>query len=137
MLLVDRRGLPLSIDIESANVNEVKLLERLVECRMLPKLPPERLIYDKAADSNPLRARMAEVGVDLICPTRKNRKYGPMPDKRKLRRYRRRWIVERTISWLHNFRRTVVRWELHAHLFKAFVQPAAIVILLNKFQDRF
>jgi len=84
MLLVDRRGLPLSIDIESANVNEVKLVERLVECRMLPKLPPERLIYDKAAGSNPLRARMAEVGVDLICPTRKNRKYGPMPDKRKL-----------------------------------------------------
>ena len=114
-------------------MNEVKLIERLVECRMLPKLPPERLIYDKAADSNPLRVRMAEAGVDLICPPRKNRKYGPMPDRRKLRRYRRRWIVERTISWLHNFRRTVVRWEFHAHLFKAFVQLAAIVILLNKF----
>lgn len=133
MLLVDRRGLPLSIDTESANVNEVILIERLVERRLIAELSPERLIYDKAADSNPLRARMAHAGVDLISPTRKNRKHGPMPDKRKLRRYRRRWIVERTISWLHNFRRTVVRWEYHAHLFKAFVQLAAVVILLNRF----
>ena len=133
MLLVDRRGLPLSIDTESANVNEVRLIERLVERSLISEVPPERLIYDKAADSNPLRARMAENGIDLICPTRKNRIHGPMPDKRKLRRYKRRWIVERTIGWLHNFRRTVVRWEYHAHLFKAFVQLAAAVILLKRF----
>ena len=133
MLLVDRRGLPLSIDTESANVNEIKLIERLVDRSLISEVPPERLIYDKAADSNPLRARMAAGGIDLICPTRKNRKHGPMPDKRKLRRYKRRWIVERTIGWLHNFRRTVVRWEYHAHLFKAFVQLAATVILLNRF----
>lgn len=133
MLLVDRRGLPLSIDTESANVNEVMLIERLLERRVITNVLPERLIYDKAADSNPLRTRMAEGGVDLISPTRKNRKHGPMPDKRKLRRYRRRWIVERTISWLHNFRRTVVRWEYHGHLFKAFVQLAAAVVLLNRF----
>jgi len=47
MLLVDRRGLPLSIDIQSANANEVKLVER----RLLAKLSPKRLIYDRAADS--------------------------------------------------------------------------------------
>jgi transposase len=133
MLLVDAHGIPLSIDTESANVNEVRLIERLVDNRLVTEHQPERLIYDKACDSNPLRDRMQLQGIDFICPTRKNRKYGPMPDKRKLRRYKRRWIVERTISWLHNFRRTVVRWEYYAHLFKAFVQLAAITIVLKRF----
>jgi transposase len=129
MLLVGSGGFPLAIDTESANVNEVRLIERLVDNRSLPKHVPERLIYDKAADSNPLRARLSNQNIDLICPNRKSRKHGPMQDKRKLRRYRRRWIVERTISWIHNFRRTVVRYEFYAHLFKSFVQLAAIVIL--------
>jgi len=133
MLLVDAHGIPLSIDSESANVNEVRLIERLVDNRLVTEHQPERLISDKACDSNPLRDRMQQQGIDFICPMRKNRKYGPMPDKRKLRRYKRRWIVESTISWLHNFRRTVVRWEYHVHLFKAFVQLAAITILLKRF----
>ena len=131
MLLVDANGIPLSIDTEAANVNEVCLIERLIERRILPKEPPRRLIYDKAADSNPLRAQLLKQNVDLICPNRKGRKHGPMQDKRKLRRYRRRWIVERTISWLHNFRRTVTRWEYHAHLYKAFVQLAAVLHIIK------
>ena len=75
---------------------------------------PERLIYDKAADSQKLRDRLADQGIDLICPHRefKNRKHTTQ-DGRKLRRYKRRWIVERSIAWLHNFRRVVTRWEYH------------------------
>ena len=133
MLLVDAGGIPLAIDTEAANVNEVCLIERLIGCSLLEDRLPERLIYDKAADSNPLRTRLLEQGIDLTCPPRRSRKHGPLQDKRKLRRYRRRWIVERTVSWLHNFRRTVVRWEYYAHLFKAFVQLAAIVTVLKQF----
>ena len=128
MLLTDRNGLPTSIDTEAANVNEVQLIERLIERTSLPESLPERLIYDKAADSNPLRARLEQQDIDLICPNRKGRKNGPFQDKRKLRRYKRRWIVERTISWIHNFRRTVVRYEYYAHLFQSFVRLAAISI---------
>ena len=133
MLLVDANGIPLSIDIEAANINEVQLIERLIERRVLKMTVPQRLVYDKAADSNPLRSRLEKQGIDLISPNRKGRKHGPMQDKRKLRRYKRRWIVERTISWIHNFRRTVVRYEYHADLFRAFVQLAIIVTLLNRF----
>lgn len=88
MLLVGASGIPLSIDIESANINEVQLIERLIERRVLKETVPQRLVYDKAADSNPPRGRLMEQDIDLISPNRKGRKYGPMQDQRKVRRYR-------------------------------------------------
>jgi transposase len=38
-----------------------------------------------------------------------------------LRRYRGRWVVERTIRWLHNCRRVITRWEWYPELFEGFV----------------
>jgi len=46
-----------------------------------------------------------------IYKERKNRKRPPRQNGRKLRRYRRRWKVERTFAWLGNYRCLVVRWE--------------------------
>ena len=39
------------------------------------------------------------------------RKRASLQEGCKLRRYKRRWKVERTISWVGNFRRLVVRWD--------------------------
>ena len=50
MLLVDREGIPLAVDIASANRNEVTLIEPLLQQRVLNPAP-EHLLYDKAADS--------------------------------------------------------------------------------------
>ena len=69
---------------------------------------PERLILDRGYDSDPLRRRLADRGIEMICPHRKNRKRAKTQDGRKLRRYKRRWKVERTFAWLGNFRRLVV-----------------------------
>ena len=91
-----------------------------------------RLIYDRAADSDPLRERLAERGIDLICPHRENRTKPPLQDRRKLRRYKRRWKIERTIAWLQNFRRVVVRYERKLKMFKAFVQLACTMITLKR-----
>jgi transposase len=91
------------------------------------------LLYDRAADSDHLRQRLARRGIELITPHRKNRKTAPLQDKRKLRRYRRRWKIERSISWLHNFRRLVTRYEYYAHLFQGFVQLACLIIVLRQF----
>jgi len=90
------------------------------------------LIYDKAADSDPLRARLARKGIELICPHRKNRKKPPTQDGRPLRRYKRRWTVERTFSWWGNFRRLVVRWEYHIEMYQAFVNVACLWIVLGQ-----
>jgi transposase len=64
---------------------------------------PARLIGDKAYDSDPLdRTLQDEYGIEMIAPNRRNRSRSQ--DARKLRRYRRRWKVERLFAWMHNFR---------------------------------
>lgn len=132
MVLTDGRGLPIGIDTASASPNEVTLIEPLLENRVLRR-KPRRLIYDMAADSDPLRMRLAKRGIELICPHRKNRVKRPTQDGRPLRRYRRRWKVERSISWLQNFRRLVTRYEYHAHLFHGLAQLACLIVVLKKF----
>ena len=57
MALVDGNGLPLAIDIESASPSEVKLIERLID-KAATEYVPNKLIYDKAADCDPLRSRL-------------------------------------------------------------------------------
>jgi IS4 transposase len=53
-------------------------------------------------------------------------------DGRKLRRYKRRWKIERLFAWLQNFRRLVVRYEHKDENFLGLVQLGCIVILLRK-----
>jgi transposase len=132
MVLTDGRGLPLGVDTASASPHEVTLIESLLDKCLLRK-KSRRLIYDLAADSDPLRTRLWRRGIDLICPHRKNRTKDATQDGRKLRRYRRRWKVERSISWLQNFRRLVTRYEYHAHLFHGFAQLACLIVTLKQF----
>jgi len=133
-LLIDGDVLPLGVDTESASLSEVNLIERLVD-RRISRRQPSRLICDKAADSDPLRERLAARRVDLICSHRRSRKKPATQDDRKVRRYKRRFKVERTTTWLQYFRRLVTRYEYHAHLFKGFVQLACLFTTLQKFRN--
>jgi len=76
-----------------------------------PKKSPLRLIADKGYDSDPLRKRLKEFKINLIVPHRNNRKKLKLRDGRKLKRYRKRWKIERTFAWLDNYRRLLVRHE--------------------------
>ena len=96
-----------------------------------PKTTPQRLIADRAYDSDPLRRRLARRGIQLICPHRKNRRKPPTQDGRSLRRYRRRWKIERTFAWLGNFRRLVVRYERSLPMYNAFFHVACLIITLR------
>src|SRR5262245_58570196 len=117
MVVVDGEGIPLACHLDAANKAEVNLLEPTLDNLDVQPTPtradkpaPWRLICDKGYDSDPLRERLLmERDIDLICPHRKNRTRPSMQDGRKLRRYSRRWKVERTFAWLGNFRRLVVR----------------------------
>ena len=92
---------------------------------------PQRLVGDKAYDSDRLDARLREAyHIELIAPNRRRR--GRTQDGRALRRYRRRWLVERVFAWLHNFRRLVVRWEYHVDNFLGMVQLGCLKILLRR-----
>src|SRR5215469_4936209 len=103
-VLVDGEGLPLGVRLESASPSEVTLAEAtLSEVRVPrekghPRQKPERVIADAGYDSDPLRRRLRQRGIELLAPYRRNNKHRRYADGRKMRRYKRRWIVERTIS---------------------------------------
>jgi transposase len=90
------------------------------------------LIGEKAYDSDPLDAALLEEGIEMIAPHRNNRKRPKTQDGRKLRRYKRRWKIERLFAWLSNFRRLVVRYEYKVENFLGMVQLGCIIILLRK-----
>ena len=138
MVVVDGQGVPLGNYLDSASPAEVTLVERTLAQvqvpragRGRPKSKPERLIADRAYDSDPLRRRLKKRGIQLICPHRKNRCKAPTQDGRALRRYRRRWKVERTFAWLGNFRRLVVRYERRLLMYNAFFHLACLIITLR------
>jgi transposase len=132
MAIADRHGLPIAACVANASPHEVTLVEETLDAAWTEYLP-ERLVGDKAYDSDVLDARLLdERGVDLISPNRRNR-LTKTQDGRKLRRYRRRWKIERVFAWLHNFRRLVVRYEYHATNFLGMLQLGCIVILLRHF----
>ncbi len=130
MAIVDGNGLPVAGRTESASPAEVTLVEDTLDCLWVPGYP-KRLIGDKAYDSDPLDEELADqYGTEMIAPNRRNR-IRRTQDGRPLRRYKRRWKVERLFAWLHNFRRLVVRWEYHAENFTAFFYLGCAVILLR------
>lgn len=110
------------------------LTERTLDAAFVDELPP-RLIADKAWDGRALQRRLKEErGIDLIAPKRKHS--GRPQDGRKLRRYKRRWKVERLFAWLKRWRRITTRWEEKAENFLGFVQLGCIVLLVRKLHPR-
>ena len=98
MVVADGKGIPIGLKLTSATPHESTLIEDTLDTirvprqgRGRPRKRFPRLIYDRAADSLPLRKRLKkERKIDLICPQRSNQKI-KIQDRRKLRRYRRRW----------------------------------------------
>ena len=132
MLLVDGRGLPISEMTIGANVAEVNTIETLIDIQVAGKRP-KHLLYDRAADADWLRESLRVRGIELVCPHRRGRKKKATQDGRSLRRYKKRWIVERTFSWLFNFRRLQTRYEFYPHLFEGFVVLACLLITFRGF----
>ena len=130
MAIADGAGLPLAAWTTSASPAEVTLVEQTIDASFYPWIY-ERLIGDKAYDSDGLDERLWEKrGIELISPNRRNRKVRTQ-DGRPLRRYKRRWKMERLFAWLQNFRRLVTRYERHAENFQGFVHLGCMVILLR------
>ena len=69
----------------------------------------------------------------MIAPHRHGRKKPETQDGRVLRRYRRRWKIERLFAWLQNFRRILTRHERKTQNYLGFVQLGCIKILLRQY----
>lgn len=131
MAMADRFGLPLAVCAASATPHEGTLVAPTLDSRFVADVP-ERLIGDRAYDADPLDDALAELGIEMIAPHRRGRTRPKTQDGRPLRRYKRRWKIERLFAWLGNFRRVVVRYERYALNYLGFVQLGCILILLRQ-----
>jgi transposase len=132
MILVDARGLPVAVTTGSASPHESTLVQGLFDF-MLTLEAPRRVIGDKAYDSDALDDELDDEGIEMIAPHRSNRKpENKTQDGRKLRRYARRWTVERTISWIQNFRRLCIRYDKSTAVFQGFLHLGCAILLIKQ-----
>jgi len=130
-LIVDRKGVPLALSIDSAGVGETSMVQQTLGFAE-SDAQPQRLIGDKGYDSDALDRTLADLGIEMIAPHRSNRRpENVTQDGRSLRRYKNRWVVERTIAWLGNHRRLLTRHEKYASLFGAFATLGCLMIALR------
>ena len=132
MVIADRGGLPVALSTGQAQPHETRFVPALLRGRFTVALPV-LLIGDKAYDSDPLDRELQALGVTLIAPHRRNRTRPPSQDGRPLRRYKRRWKVERLFAWFQNYRRLITRFEYYMENFRAFLYLAAFMILAKKY----
>ncbi len=130
MAIATDDSLPFAVSVQSASPHETQLVEEVLAGSFLDELPA-RLIGDKAYDSDALdRDLQQKYDIELIAPHRADRKHKTQ-DGRALRRYKKRWRVERLFAWLQWFRRLVTRYEYHIENFLGMIHLACVIILLR------
>lgn len=131
MVVAEGHGIPVALAVHSASPHEVKLAESTVNLidRKFRKCMGH-LVGDNAYDSLSLRFRLKSQGIHLVSPHKSNR-VNPVQDGRALRRYKRRWKIERTNAWLQNFRRVTTRWDRSDQIFSGWTKIACILITLR------
>jgi transposase len=131
-VLSDRGGLPLSVALSAASVNDAFALRPLV--RAVPAIRsrrgprrrrPGKLHADKAYDQADLRAWVRSRGIAVRIARRGIETSGKLG--------RHRWVIERTLAWLTGYRRLTLRYERNASHFLAFVTLAATITCYKKF----
>ena len=111
LVLTDGRGVPLGAAIDGADRNDHKLMRPALQAIPIERPEPtrrrpQRLRPDKGFDDDEPRALAAEFGFTPHLRTRGEEASA----KRRARAKARRWVVERTHSWLHRFRSILIRW---------------------------
>jgi len=89
----------------------------------------ENILWQRDESRLP-RTREGDADSVGSCPPKKNRVRPARQDGRPSRRYRRRWIVERTIGWLGNYRRVVVRYDRSLQICRGSLHIACFMIVL-------
>ena len=132
-VVTDAGGLPLGMTVAAANVCEQQLLVPALIDVPVAIPPGTPVIADKGHDSDPLRDDLEADGLVPIIPHRKNRVRASRNDGRRLRRYCRRWKIERTNAWLHCYRALAVRWSHYLFIYIGLVYLAFIHMALQRF----
>jgi putative transposase len=141
-MLTDGAGIPLAVALEGANRHDSRLLlatlDGLVVARPAPEgeedSPEQHLCLDAAYDSEPVRQELEARSYEPhISPAEEKKR----SERKRARQHSsggraRRWVVERTHSWLNRSRRLLVRWEKKTENYVAFVHLACAQLIFSK-----
>ncbi|WP_201698511.1 IS5 family transposase [Paraburkholderia hiiakae] len=130
-IIVDAQGIPLAVILTGANVHDVTQLDALVDAipclrgkRGRPLRKPKIVQGDRGYSSDAHRRRLRERGITPLL-ARLRAPHGSGLGKT-------RWVVERSIAWLHSFRRLKIRYERHAYIHEAFLSLACSMICWSR-----
>ena len=133
-LLVDASGIPLSIVASGAQVHDVKLLEPTLD-QIVIKRPPvkkplrENLCADKGYAGKPAKKAIEK---RHYVPHVRQRGEEIEAKRRNPRARARRWVVERTHSWLNRYRKLLVRFDKTALSFEGLLELACALIVFRQ-----
>jgi transposase len=149
-LIVDATGIPFGIEVGPGNENERNRLLPLLDALADRGIFPRELWADRGYDGEQLRAEIRKRGVEPVISRRRFRGE-PVADGPSNLVYRggrrrpktpdpfgrHRWPVERTNSWLRNWRRVATRWERHPDYWLAIIQTAAAMVAWQMLERSF
>jgi putative transposase len=129
-LLTEAQGIPIGLAVDGANRNDMKMVRDTVESspvqRPEPTLEqPQGLCLDKGYDYAEVRELLQEFGFTAHIRARGEE---AQAIKRKAGFKARRWVVERTHSWMNRFRRILIRWDKRVENYIAFLHFACALV---------
>ncbi|REG50713.1 DDE family transposase [Paraburkholderia sp. BL6669N2] len=134
--IVDAQGIPLAVILSAANRHDITQLDALVDAiphirgkRGRPLHKPQIVQGDRGYSSEPHRRRLRERGITPVL-AKIGSPHGSGLGKT-------RWLVERSIAWLHSFRRLKIRYERYAHVHEAFLSLACALICWTRLKPLF
>jgi transposase len=148
-LAVDAGGAPFAIRIGPGNENERRHLLPLVDQLRAGGLKPRELWADRGYDGEKLRCELRRRGIEPVISRRRRPGETAPPGTPTIRRANRRrprtrdpygryrWPVERTNSWLRNWRRVATRWERRPDHWLAVIQIAAAITIYEMLERSF
>ena len=137
-LLVDGNGIPIGLAVDGANRNDMKMARATLEsipadaARPQPDQDnPQNLCLDKGYDFDEVREIAKEFQFTAHIPVRGEE---AQKIKRKARAKARRWVVERTHSWMNRFRGILIRWSKKPENYIAMLHMAFAFIIYGRME---
>jgi transposase len=128
--LTEGHGVPIGLAVEGANRHDMKLVRGTLESIVVDRPQsteeqPQGMCLDKGYDYQEVRDTLQEFGFTAHIRSRGEE---AKDLKAEAGRRARRWVVERTHSWMNRFRRILIRWEKKAQNYIAFLHFACALI---------
>jgi putative transposase len=131
--LTEGHGVPIGLAIDGANRHDMKLVRATLES-IVVKRPvvseeeKQNMCLDKGYDFDEVRALLAEFGFTAHIRARGEE---ALLLKREAGFRARRWVVERSHSWMNRFRRILIRWDKKPENYLAFLHFACALVALR------